>query len=69
MECCVEVWEAHEKHDKETTAILNELGFVDTKGRIRRFVGELFWPRMDKAQHTSLDFHKCACKQKVEQPD
>ncbi len=57
----MERWQKHEKHDTEAKTLLEELGFVDSRGRIRRWDGEKFWSKFEPLGHSSLAFEKCSC--------
>lgn len=58
----MEEWQRHEKHELETTALLKELGFLNSRGQVQRFDGPKWYPRYKALGHTTLNFYECACK-------
>ncbi len=54
-------WAVRKKHYEEIQTIFRRLGFVDGHGRVRKFVGYLFSPALEKSGHTSAELEKCQC--------
>lgn len=59
-------WQLHEQHDRDVTGLLTELGFRDSQGRIRKYVGSVFLPAAAKLGHSSLGFETCQCRKDKE---
>jgi hypothetical protein len=55
-------WQRRQQHEKDINETLTRLRFRDAQGRIRMFIGALFYPDAKKTGHTSMGFDTCACK-------
>ena len=57
-------WQLHEAHNKGLTKLYQELGFLDSQGRLRQFNGAKFWPSWEAQGHSQAAFESCSCRLK-----
>ena len=58
-------WSALEKHHNDLQAVSKKLGFLDDRGRIRKFDSKTFWPAMAELGHDSGEVESCKCNTQV----
>lgn len=54
-------WQVHQKHEEDLKRAHKETGYVDSKGRIREFIGSKFWPFFESLGHDKCAYHECKC--------
>lgn len=62
----MKLWKLRQKHHDELQALSKELGFLDSKGRMRKFDGPELRSRWKALGHSHYEMDECQCLKQAE---